>query len=301
MNFKQSIRNRMDSHRTRRDTALYRGVNVETLREEILDTGIIRTTECDIIRGAIDGDPMGPPVPQRGDKLTDLNWAGDQFTVESDATAVVGGMTDRIGMTKRFRSTWELVVVFNASLTRFEPIEYSREWMNNHPGALCHVLTTADAEVRLESEGLYGIAEHQPDVGGGRTWRVEHWGSLPATSEKSRFANENEWVSFNPLERIGDAVGGIVSLMSERSVGLTYRRITDGEEIPDARDVAPEVYGALMEKLNRPQERVVLVVPKDNGSKVDEMWPVSQIAFGYDKSGFLAPEDIPPSFRGVQP
>ena len=280
---------------------IYRGAGLETMREEILDTGIVRATECDIIRGEIDGNPRGPPVPQRGDKLTDLNWVGNNFTVERNATAVVGGMTDLIGMTRRFRGTWDLIAVLEADMTRFEPVEYSREWMDAHPGALCHVLTTTDAEVRLESEGLYGMAQHKPDADGTRSWRVENWGSLPATSEESRFANESEWVSFNPLERIGDAVRGIASIMSERSVGFRHRSITDGDDIPDADEVADVVYDHIRSKLDNPRERVILVVTKDDGTKSNEMWPVSQIAFGYDTSGRLEPSEIPPEFRGEQP
>jgi hypothetical protein len=291
--FKDAIRKRA----TDGAQYLYRGGDLDTIAE-MARTGRVTGAECGEITGSFRGDPPIVQTAGRPDSISDLDWDTGP-TVRDEVYPITGGFTDQFGQTKRFQGSYGTVAVLDRAEMNVEKVEYDREWMDNHPGALCHILTTAGYEVRLDGEGLYGIASSQPLARGGRTLRVDHWGSLPATTEESRFANESEYVAFSQVVSVGNALEAVVSRLSEGVLERRAKSVSDSD--PDsAEDAAQMIYDHLKRQLPL-RVPVAVIVTDDGASRVDEAWLEPSVNFVVTEDGVQDRGTIPQYYRGEQP
>jgi hypothetical protein len=290
--YRQIIRQRMGDPDA---TYLYRGASLDGL-VQMVETGRVEGEQCGLITGSFDGDP---PIVQRGTPVGELDWkTGPELS--ADSLPVTGGFTDLFGQTRRFQGKqFGTVAVFEADKIDLQPIQYDRDWMDAHPGVLCHVLTTADYEIRLEDKGLWGIVETRPQADGTRVARVEHFGSMPATSEESRFANESEWVTLSPSVSTDRGLRAVVSRISERSI---EDRVAEafGYSATSVEDAASALYGHIRERIGGRAEVAVLVT-KRGASRSGEVWAPGDLRFVFAAGERRRPTEIEGYLRGEKP
>lgn len=276
---------------------IYRGGDLDTVAE-MARSGRVRGAECGEITGSFNGDPPIVQTSGRLEEVTDLDWATGP-SIRDDVHPVTGGFTDKFGQTKRFQGSLGTVAVLDRSKVNVQKVEYDREWMDNHPGALCHILTTAGYEIRLDGEGLYGIAKSQPLAGGGRAVYVSEWGSLPATTPESRFANESEYIGFSQVVSVGNALEAVVSRLSEGVLARRARSVSDSA--PDSgREAARMIYDHIRREVPTTTP-VAVIVTDDGASRVDEAWLEPAVNFVVTENGVQDRGTIPQYYRGEQP
>lgn len=280
---------------------LYRGAGSEELAAE-LATGAVEGQRHDIYNGNLQSNRE---KDYEGELLSSLDWAGGR-TPRRTTVGVTGGVTDSLVQTKRFSDGENYAMVLDGSVLPFRKIEYDYEWFDRHPGALNHVLTTADGEIRLTGRRgapgkLFGTVDERR-VKGEKGLRVEHWGTgsdLPATSPRSLFAEEDEYVAFRDGVSIRGAVEGVVSFQDPLSIRVAYAQGRDmkPKEV-DFEEALPEVYEMLRDPLP-PWATFYLLVADVDDSNPSGGWDPDSIKAAYRDDGRVPPENVPPRFRGV--
>lgn len=273
---------------------LYRGAGMETMADELRD-GQIPGYTATVASGRVRNPDREMHTRGRRSNINELDWLDGP---DWSPVSITGGFTDDLTATERFRGTYGLVAVYDRHDLPFEKCEYTYEWFDNHPGAMEWMLTTADAELRLDDRGLWGILDKQP---GGRGYFTDHWGaeSLPGTSQTSSFADEEEWFAPQDSVDVSGALTGVVSLFENGDAGLRARFGSDRDDWrPSDREALPWIYDAITAGLPRGTDPYVLVLA-DGASPQDGAYGADDIALAYGDGGHLDPEDVPPRFRGV--
>lgn len=133
---------------------------------------------------------------------------------------IAGGLSSRVAGSMKFaqsRSEVGVVFVFDPSRIepRVEPITYTLEWMDDHPGLLARIDTISYGEVRSEETGdLIGLTWE----GGGihKSKRV----NLEYTATSDTYSSEQEYFAYAPRLDLGDAlIGGISIVHQQKAVG----------------------------------------------------------------------------------
>jgi hypothetical protein len=281
-------------------TYIYRGADIDTINNQILNLGQIPGTTSDILEAspqqlnrALDNRPY----------VEELNWLEGVPNLPQDfkKVPVTGGVSSNIGATRRFRGSNGLVVVMDASKTPFEQAEYTYEWMDEHPGVLTQILTTTDGEVRVPGIGLWGLLDKAVFVDKPDRYVIDHWQpeNLPATNPDSLFADENEWFALESPVPITDAFEGIVSIISEDNVKVATRDSPGPlDEEPPARQTAPGLYDEILSELGNFDEPFYMLVFKGRGAEEAQFFRRSDMAFAINRTGIVEPEDVPQKFLG---
>lgn len=210
-------------------TTLYRGGDIEALSRGVL-SGEMRGYEATIYRGTL-RDPNQPP-PERRAAIGELEFT-DPIDIPGESHYVIGGVTDELNATRRFRGTQGIVAVMDGDQLPFERIQYDYDFYDERPGVLEWVLTTAGGEYRDSRAGLWAVLNESPQADGTRILRVEHSKphNLPATSPDSMFANEREFVALQETLDVSGALRGALSLTTTRSAGVARR--SDESDVTD--------------------------------------------------------------------
>lgn len=281
-------------------TYIYRGADLETMRNQILNKGRIPGTTSDILE-----DSPRELYEELNDRpyIEELTWLEDTPNLPADfkQVPVTGGVTDNIGATRRFRDRRGLIAVMDSSKTNFEKAEYTYEWMDEHPGVLTQILTTSDGEVRVPGKGLWGILDKAVFLSKPDRYVIEHWQpeNLPATSPDSMFAQEDEWFAAESPTSIADAFEGLVSVTSEDSVKFKARDHPGPiDEDTPPRKIAPVLYLDLQKKLGAFKEPFFMLVFKGKGTSEDYSFDRSDMAFAMTPTGIVEPGDVPQKFLG---
>lgn len=257
--FKDEIRERMYEAEY-----VYRGGDVETIRGELED-GLLPGSEYPIYTF----DTSAGSLPFK--------------STEPDTAVVAGGVTDDLAQTRRFRGAKGVALVLDATDPRFlyNQVDYSYDFFNANPGALPHVLSTTDGEVRDRSGDLFAVYENRPLASGGRSFTITHTrdDGLPATSPQSRFADEREWIATG-LSRAGHTTRGIV----EGALGVV------ASDRPDLQ----EYHNTLFQTLPILGEIYTIRV---DGEKEKQVWDESVITQAIGPQGGIDPTDVPPRYR----
>ena len=269
--FKDEIRSRMNASDKR---YLYRGGSVENVVAE-LDSQRVTPTESPILTGPV---PDGP-VESR----TRLDELGS-FT-QTGTAHVVGGFTDNMAATRRFRGSKGLILVLDSDEHRLrdvEKVEYTYDYMNENPGVLPHVLTTATGEIRDESGDLWGIYNSSPlRPEGPRVNIIDHSGgegNLPATSADSMFADEREWV--NPDSEWGQGLRGVVKAVIGVYAVSGVDVVSKWEELFNTLPTLADIYTFHI------------------NNDADGLWDESVISTAVGPSGEVIPvEEVPTALR----
>jgi len=275
-------------------TYIYRGADIDTMRNQILSSGEIPGTTSDILVGSprqltttIDSRPY----------VEELDWLEGPPNLPADfkQVPVTGGVTDNIGATRRFRDSKGLIAVMDASKTSFEKCEYTYEWMDEHPGVLTQILTTTDGEVRVESVGLWGLLDKAVFVDKPDRYVIEHWqpDNLPATTSDSMFAQEDEWFADEAPVYITDAFEGITSVTFMRNIELS---INDTSETME--EAVKRIYRERLNELGKFDEPLYMIAIKGRGTDYTNPYRPQDIGFAINRSGLVDPEDIPQKFLG---
>jgi hypothetical protein len=281
-------------------TYIYRGADIDTINNQILNLGQIPGTTSDILEAS--PQQLSHTIDSRP-YVEELNWLEGTPNLPRDFkhVPVTGGVSGDIGATRRFRGSNNLIAVMDASKTPFEEAEYTYDWMDEHPGVLTQILSTTDGEVRVPGIGLWGLLDKSPFVNKPDRYVIEHWqpDNLPATSPDSLYAKENEWFALESPVHITDAFEGIVSVTTENDIKFSARDSAGPlDEEPPAINSAPEIYRNLHKQLSSFSEPFYMIVFR--GKKIPEQrrYPRNRIAFAINKSGIVEPEDIPDKFLG---
>ncbi len=272
---------------------LYRGFNLNYGDPPVLTDGTIEGSECHLIRGEV-YEPH-KTVAQRS-AFTEVGWV-DGWRM--DDVAVTGGVSHYLPSTRRFRGSNGLAVVLNNDRCspKFERVYYEWEWFDDHPGAICQILTTTDAEVRLDDKGLWGTATQQPSG----KWLVDNWGkdSLPAITTDSMFADEAEWIAMSGEVAASNAVEGVVALWTERDLYISQRDSTDVDEATfDYRAAAADAYDHIRSEIPYYDGPLFLLVAPGKNFPEDTPYNDDQLEYIYDGSSYRTPESVDRKFRG---
>lgn len=281
-------------------TYLYRGGDVESINEQILDEGIVPGGEANILEAT-------PTVPQislsGGAKYDDIQWEGGVPNLPRDfrTVGVAGGVTHHLPSTRRFRGSLGLVAVLDSSKTPFERVSYEYDWMSKHPGALTQVLTRINGELHIPDLGLWATINRQPRATGGYDYILEHWKpeNLPATDPSSRFADEHEWVAFEAPADISRGLEGVVSLTTERTLAVRARSVFDSvTDLEGGQEIEQMVYDHIKEQLEPLSLPFYMLVFR--GDKIPEkpFYDGSSIVRAYSKAGQVGVSDVPNKYRG---
>lgn len=280
---------------------IYRGADIDFINGTLLNDGVIRGQQAKVWV-AIPEDPDRDY--REGTRLSEIEWEGFPANdTNFDTLGVTGGMTDSLLQTKRFTGSHNTVAVFDATMTPFEKVEYTHEWMDEHAGALTQVLKRANGEIHVPGRGLWATTKTSVSADGTRRTVILNWGkdNLPATNPNSRFADENEWIANKDSVTVSGAFKGIVSILTDRGASLKLRNMDETIEPPTMPDVGEGeidlIYNGLMDRLNRFNEPLYMVILKPNIGMSDLISP-SDIKVAYNRNGLVDPEDIPPQFLG---
>lgn len=281
-------------------TYIYRGGDTDTIREQVIQNGIIPGDGAYILNA----DPVNPSQELKGEtKLEEIEWKGQQPQLPNDleTVPVTGGMTHHIPATRRFRGSRGVVAVFDASKTPFEKVEYEYEWFNKHPGALTQVLSRSYGELHTSDVGLWASLHRSPKVRGGYTYSFDYWtpDNLPATSPNSKFAEEREWIAMESPVSVSRAFEGIVFLTTERSTSIYARsEFDDIDDLRDASTVAPRVYEDMASQLGRFREPFYMLVFRGDNIPDKTFYDGGRIEMAYSDNGEVQPDEVPTKFRG---
>jgi hypothetical protein len=267
---------------------LYRGFDVDRIPDSFLTDGEIQGSECTMFTGSAPGS--GGFSPERGDTVTDIPWRD----MQSESVWVTGGVTDDIRQTRRFRGTEGTVAVIDNDGTepQFEQVQYDPGYMDGNPGVLCHVLKAANAEIRPNGE-LMGIANRRPSG----NYIIEHWGDLPATSSRSMFADEREWIARS--ESVDADVQGVVAITNEWSVYISQRDSADIEQGSfDVEQGIQDYYAGLNSKMDAYDGPLYMVVYSGKGGVGGSDIDLERVWRVYDGEKFIPPGDAPSWIAG---
>lgn len=273
---------------------LYRGIERGEPAEVTLGEQRIVGEEFLMVSGSVE-DPH-KTVPKR----TDVGRIGWTTGIENTTAAAVGGVTDHFPATKRFRGSGGLVVVIDraALSTRFEPIEYDYDWFDARPGALAWVLTTIDAEIRLDGRGLWGLADLTPSG----TYVVEHWtpDDLPATTPHSAFVKEQEWVAQTDEVDLSGAIEGVTAAVSEQFIKL---RIRDEPGPLDQVAISEEditmIYRDIASDIPAHPGPFYMLVARGRGVPAEDVLTDDHLVYAHGPNGLLDPMAVPAHYRGA--
>lgn len=271
---------------------LYRGFNLNYGDPSALTSSVINGSECHLLRGRV-YEPH-KTVAKRS-ALSEAGWVEDP---RLEDVAVTGGVSHSLPSTRRFRGSNGLVAVLDNDqcVPQFQRVHYEYDWFDNHPGAICQVLTTADAEIRLDDEGLWGIAVHQPND----KWLIDHWSDdLPAISSNSPFADEAEWMAMAGQVDVSDAIKGVIAVTNEWSLYISQRDSTDTDKATfDYERAAYDKHAHLRSELSYYDGPLYLLVAPDKGNPEPDLYTNEHLKYIYDGSIYRDPEDVPRQFRG---
>lgn len=272
---------------------VYRGGDIEEFNDTLLRRGRIEGGTSHIFHA----DPAYPEKHvEKRTPVSEVPFDSDGLGA-SESVGITGGVSDDITATRRFRGTYGLVAVMDAAATPFEKVQYDPEWMENHPGTLEHILTTADGEIYLPDGRLWAILDQRPSG----AYHIDHWGrdNLPATNPNSRFADESEWIAQSSSVDVMKALDGLVSVWDGRGPGVRYRSMHDDvDDILDNEAVVPEVYDHVRDQLHRVIEPFYLLVTQKGADSSPGGYSPEEIELAYDGDQFLDPASVPAKFRG---
>lgn len=286
---------------------LYRGVDLSHGTPPVLSEQRIEGENPLIVEGAA---PNRNKTVTRNTTLAELEDQVRWAQRETHRAGVTGGVTHRIMGSARFGGGKRTRVILRSGALPFERVYYEYDWMDDHPGALAHILTTSAGELRVQFEGLWAIITKTNY--GPEKWRslpfeaqykIDHWGpdSLPATSSGSRFAEESEWVAMTDEVDVSGAIDSVVHVIEDN-------RIRDKEPERAAFDVLHSVEEDHPETQNHPH--YVLVVNRRH-KQSGGPYGIGEIAAAYGRksgggrrpgdSAFpIEPADVPDHVRGLQ-
>lgn len=289
---KAEIRSRMGGSQQ----YLYRGVDDDSFAAEI-NRGFIEGGSQTVYNAS--GDPGGDIQGE------EIGRAFASYSVDKYETPITGGVTDELAQTNRFSGASNYAMVLDRSAVPFEPIQYSYKWMNEHKGVYDHLLSASDGELRVRGE-LRGSIESIPKArGGGRKVKVRHWekgNSLPGLSSESRFAEESEWVTFDGVVDISDAVVATVSVIEPVSARVTFARgkdMTPGDAPPHT-EIIGEVYEDYRDGAPDSVPYYLLVVDDFRSFQNTTYggWRAADISVAYGPDGRLTASEVPGYVRG---
>lgn len=271
------------------DGYLYRGAVEDEMAQE-LSAGAITGGTHRVYTGFLD---ITADDDWEGEYLRDIPWVQSEMSVQ----AVTGGVTNRLAQTERFSGRRNYAMVLDASAVPFEEVQYEYQWMNNHEGVLPHIVTTAKGEIRRNDPGvdgqntLYGLYEQTIMADETTRDKVSHWGDgadLPATTPRSMFAEESEWVAQQREVAISDALQGVVTRAGPRAFDRSDNTLA--EEYETRREPLP------------PNTTMYLLVADSDAAKdpADPGYAPADIQRAAGPSGEIDPAAVPPRFRGAR-
>jgi hypothetical protein len=286
---------------------LYRGVNLYRPVPPVLTDQTIRGETYPVLVGTTNNRYKTVPPNTTVASLEDqVVW----YLLETYEASATGGVTDSLMSSVRFGGGLRTRVILRAEGLPFMPVTYSYDWMDDHPGALSHILQSARGELRLRLFGLWALLDYVAmDPKKRRTLplseqlKVAAFGpdSLPATSPDSRFATENEWIAMTDEVDVSGAIDSTVQIVSERM---------NPED--DSRQYAVETLREVEEETEetRQHPHYVLVVTSRH-NQTGGPYEVREIVVAYGRESgaasrpgegadFIEPSDVPPHVRGVQ-
>lgn len=281
---------------------LYRGNEDEPFVEELRE-GAITGAQHNIFRGHLLTVPDDPV----GDDIEDLDWG--PAGLEQVEVPVTGGVTDSLAQTHRFSGGSNYAMVLDADAVPFEEIQYDYYWFNDNPGVFDHVLSSSAGEIRLLDEtfdppgDLWGTVKYQALMSSPDYYKIRHWGTgtdLPATTPRSGFAEEEEWVAQQEEVTIKGAIEGVVSFVEPLGVRVRYTRGRDmvPADAPRYDEILAEVYESYREPLPEWTTFYLLVIDDLQDYKNSEYGGFRQedILAAYRDDGPV--DEVPPRFRG---
>lgn len=288
--FKDEIRSRMVGQ-----DYLYRGVDDDSFAAEI-ERGFIEGGSQTVYNAS--GDPGGNIQGE------ELGRAFASFSVDEYETPITGGVTDELPQTNRFSGASNYAMILDRSAVPFEPIQYDYGWMNEHTGVYDHLLSASNGELRVRGE-LRGSIESIPKARGGRKTSVRHWGKgseLPGLADGSRFAEESEWVTFDGVVDISDAVVATASIVEPVSIRVAYSRgkdIVPGNAPPHT-EIIGDAYESYQNGVPESVTYYLLVVDDFRSFQNTSFggWRAADISVAYGPDGRVNASEIPDYVRG---
>lgn len=281
---------------------LYRGNEDDAIVEELQDRAVEGDTHT-VYHARL----LAPDEVKQGDRLDRLPWNGLQQT----EVGVTGGVSSSLRAAQQFTGNNDYVMVLDAGAADFERVLYEYEWFNEHPGVLDHILTTSSGEVRIENDtrahygDLVGAATKKKRMNEPNYTAVRHWslsGDLPATSARSRFADEAEWVAEAESASLAGLIEGVVSVTRPLNLKTEWSKGRDAipKDAPPAEEIVHEVYEQYRDVLPE-WTTYYLIVAKGRNifTARDDSIPVDNIKMAYRDDGRIPPESVPDRFRGV--
>lgn len=169
----------------------YRGADINSLnadefRDNTIDGHYVHVTEVDF-----------PPDVRRENWQAQGVYNFEQYVTDSRDVPITGGLTDNLPAAIKFTKSADppgVVLFLDSSkiIGEVTAIEYDIEWFDNNPGALAHVDTLNDGELREGGE-IIGMLDSKDG-----NWYVREYGRDRAenTASRSTYESESEAIAF---------------------------------------------------------------------------------------------------------
>jgi hypothetical protein len=138
----------------------------------------------------------------------------------TDTRSVAGGLSSRVAGSMKFAQNLSAVgatLVFDPSDIQPtpNPIEYTLDWMDDHPGLLARIDSLSTGEVRSANDGrLLGLTWEGNGIHKSKRANME----FTATSDT--YSTEQEWFAYTDrLDLEGAMIGGLSVVHQQRSTG----------------------------------------------------------------------------------
>ncbi len=138
----------------------------------------------------------------------------------TETRSVAGGLSSRVAGSMKFaqnRSSVGATLVFDPSAIQPSPnpIEYTLDWMDDHPGLLARIDTISTGEVRSADDGrLLGLTRDGNGIHKAKRANLE----FTATSDT--YSTEQEWFAYSEtLDLAGSLIGGLSVVHQQKAIG----------------------------------------------------------------------------------
>lgn len=155
----------------------------------------------------------------------------DLSVTRTETRSVAGGLSSRVAGSVKFaqnRSSVGATLVFDPSDIQPSPnpIDYTLDWMDDHPGLLARIDTISTGEVRSADDGrLLGLTWD------GNVIHKAKRANLESTATSDTYSTEQEWFAYSDtLDLDGALIGGLSVVHQQKAIGGSIQGALDDRE-----------------------------------------------------------------------
>jgi hypothetical protein len=149
----------------------------------------------------------------------------------TETRQIAGGLSSRVAGSMKFAKSLASVgatLVFDPSMIQPQPnpIEYTLDWMDDHPGVLARIDSLSTGEIRSADDGrVLGLTWEGDGIHKSKRENME----FTATSDT--YSTEQEWFAYSDtLDLDGALIGGLSVVHQQKAMGGSIQGALDDRE-----------------------------------------------------------------------